>query len=156
MRNNVSISRKCYEAIKELPHVVQGEVMDAVFRYVFYEEQLPLEGITRSAFLLIKPMVEPKEQKISSTTPIAARKKSFADELKPYLPTYGKDLLNDFYKYWAEPNQSNTKFRKEMEKTWDTERRLETWSKRDKSFSKPLGTGKKMDISDNTYKSTSF
>jgi hypothetical protein len=27
-----------------------------------------------------------------------------------------------------EPNKSNTKFRYELEKTWDTERRLKTWN----------------------------
>jgi hypothetical protein len=30
--------------------------------------------------------------------------------------------------YWSEPNKSNTKFRYELEKTWDTERRLKTWN----------------------------
>jgi hypothetical protein len=29
----------------------------------------------------------------------------------------------------GEPNKSNTKFRYELEKTWDTERRLKTWNK---------------------------
>jgi hypothetical protein len=28
----------------------------------------------------------------------------------------------------GEPNKSNTKFRYELEKTWDTERRLKTWN----------------------------
>ena len=45
-------------------------------------------------------------------------------------------MLNDFYKYWTEPNKTLTKFRQEMEKTWDLERRLETWAKNDKNFSK--------------------
>jgi hypothetical protein len=134
MRNSISIPRKCYEAIKELPYVVQGEVWDAVFNYIFNDVITPLEGVSRSAFLLIKPMIEPKQQKVSTLVPLADRKKQFVDELQPLLPKYGKDLLNDFYKYWAEPNQSQTKMRKELEKTWETERRLETWAKRDKNF----------------------
>lgn len=65
------------------------------------------------------------------------RKLKFADTLKPFLDIYGKELLNDFYKYWTEPNKSNTKFKQELEKTWSLERRLETWAKNDKNFNKP-------------------
>jgi uncharacterized protein YihD (DUF1040 family) len=70
------------------------------------------------------------------------RKLSFSDTLKPYLDVYGKDFLNDFYRYWAEPNKSGTKFKQELEKTWDLERRLETWAKNDKSFSKSASSRK--------------
>lgn len=62
------------------------------------------------------------------------RKLKFACTLEPFLNTYGKEFLNDFYKYWTEPNKSNTKFKQELEKTWSLERRLETWAKNDKNF----------------------
>lgn len=65
---------------------------------------------------------------------ITERKLKFADTLKPFLSVYGKELLNDFYFYWSEPNQSNTKMRFEMQKTWSIELRLKTWSKNDKNF----------------------
>jgi hypothetical protein len=71
---------------------------------------------------------------------IEERKLKFADTLKPFLETYGKDLLNDFFKYWTEPNKSNTKFKQELEKTWSLERRLETWSNNDKNFNKDKQT----------------
>lgn len=57
------------------------------------------------------------------------RKLKFSDTLKPYLAKYGAPMLNDFFRYWTEPNKSNTKFRQEMEKTWDLARRLDTWSR---------------------------
>lgn len=66
---------------------------------------------------------------------IDMRKSRFADTLKPFLPKYGKDFLNDFYSYWTEPNISNTKFKKELQKTWSLERRLETWAKNENKFS---------------------
>jgi len=71
---------------------------------------------------------------------IDERKLKFSSTLTPFLQTYGKDMLNDFYKYWTEPNKSNTKFKQELEKTWSLERRLETWSKNDfnKSKSTPI------------------
>jgi len=65
---------------------------------------------------------------------IDERKLKFASTLEPFLKSYGKDLLNQFYKYWTEPNKSNTKFKQELEKTWSLERRLETWSRNDKNF----------------------
>lgn len=71
---------------------------------------------------------------------IDTRKQKFKESLEPFLQTYGKDLLNNFYKYWTEPNKSNTKFRMELEKTWSLERRLETWANNDKGFNKQTAT----------------
>jgi len=64
------------------------------------------------------------------------RKLKFADTLKPFLSKFSKDMLNDFYRYWTEPNKSGTKFRQELEKAWDLQRRLDTWAKRDNTFNK--------------------
>ena len=74
-----------------------------------------------------------KKDKINN---IEERKLKFASTLKPFLEIYGKDLINEFYKYWTEPNKSNTKFKQELEKTWSLERRLETWAKNDTNFNK--------------------
>lgn len=73
-----------------------------------------------------------KENKIK----LVERKLKFSSTIEPFIQKYGKDFLNDFYKYWSEPNKSHTKFRQELEKTWDLERRLETWAKNDKNFNK--------------------
>jgi len=62
---------------------------------------------------------------------IDERKLKFASTLKPFVSVYGREMLNEFYAYWTEPNKSNTKFKQELEKTWSLERRLETWSKND-------------------------
>lgn len=96
-------------------------------------------GIRKPNLLPPKGSVNPqrkekeiKEDKIKED--LEARKLKFSSTLKPFLETYGKDFLNDFYKYWAEPNKSKTKFKQELEKTWDLERRLEMWSRNDKNF----------------------
>lgn len=60
---------------------------------------------------------------------IDARKLKFAQSLKPFVDVYSKELIREFYDYWVEPNKSNSKFRQELQKTWDTERRLKTWNK---------------------------
>jgi hypothetical protein len=73
---------------------------------------------------------------VNKNNNIGERKLKFTSTLKPFESKYGKDLLNDFFKYWTEPNKSQTKFRAEMEKTWDVELRLSTWASRDKNFNK--------------------
>jgi len=72
--------------------------------------------------------VEVKD-KVKEITDIDTRKLKFAHSLKPFLEIYSKETIREFYEYWVEPNKSNSKFRQELQKTWDTKRRLETWSK---------------------------
>ncbi len=72
--------------------------------------------------------VEVKE-KVKEYNNIDSRKLKFAHSLKEYISVYSKETIRDFYEYWVEPNKSNTKFRQEMQKTWDTKRRLKTWTK---------------------------
>jgi hypothetical protein len=43
-------------------------------------------------------------------------------------------MLNEFYFYWTEKNKSGSKMKFEMEKTWDTKRRLGTWKRNSKRF----------------------
>jgi hypothetical protein len=62
---------------------------------------------------------------------IDSRKLEFSQSLKPFLDLYGKDMLNNFYEYWTEENKSNTKFKQELQKTWNLKSRLERWSKND-------------------------
>jgi len=65
---------------------------------------------------------------------IERRKLLFADTLKPFYEKYPPKLINDFFNYWTEPNKSGSKFKQELQKTWDTGRRLETWAAREKDF----------------------
>lgn len=102
------------------------------------ETQKNLVSVTEKTQSKVKES-KGKESKVkNSKEDISARKLKFSSTLEPFLETYGKELLNDFYKYWTEPNISKTKFRKELERTWDVERRLATWAKNDKNF-KPDG-----------------
>jgi len=74
--------------------------------------------------------------KIRIEKDIKDRKLKFSESLKPFLEVYGKEMLNDFYKYWTEPNKSKTKFRMESQKFWDLKKRLSTWDKN--NFDKKL------------------
>jgi len=72
-----------------------------------------------------------KEDKINS---LEARSQIFKDSLLQYKDKYQVNMLKEFYNYWTEPNQSKTKMRFELEKTWSLDRRLETWAKRENLF----------------------
>ena len=66
---------------------------------------------------------------------IEERKLKFAQTLEPFLNTYGKEMLNTFYHYWTEPDQTKKpKMRFEKEKFWDLNRRLVTWKGKEKNF----------------------
>lgn len=61
---------------------------------------------------------------------IEDRKILFKASLNFFETLYPEKMIIDFYDYWTEPNKSGTKFRQELEKTWDIARRLRTWSER--------------------------
>lgn len=61
-------------------------------------------------------------------------KKEFYDSLIPYVQTYGKATVREFYDYWTETNKSMTKMRFQMEKTWDTSKRISRWARNNKQI----------------------
>lgn len=75
-----------------------------------------------------------KEVAASAATPEEELKKradKFYNTLVPYVETYGREMIRQFYDYWTEPNKSKTRMRYELERTWDTKRRLNTWASRE-------------------------
>lgn len=59
MRDSFIFYRSFYEAIKELPRDVQGEVYTAIMEYSLYgKETENLKPIARSVFTLIKPQID--------------------------------------------------------------------------------------------------
>ena len=62
--------------------------------------------------------------------------------LTPYLDLYGKDMLNEFFSYWTEYGENDFKVRYQKEKSFSVERRLSTWSNRNKSFAPKQNGGR--------------
>ena len=79
-----------------------------------------------------KEPTPPKKQDAHSA--IEARKDVFYKSLVPFVTTYGRDMIRSFFDYWSEFNRSQTKMRFELERTWQTSRRLATWASRDNNF----------------------
>lgn len=60
------------------------------------------------------------------------REHEFGESLIPYVEKYSKETIRAFFNYWTERNKSGTKMRFELEKTWETAKRLQTWVSREK------------------------
>jgi arabinogalactan endo-1,4-beta-galactosidase len=54
------------------------------------------------------------------------REQSFKTEI--FAIKEFKNIAQDFFEYWSEPNKSRSKMKWEMEKTWDLTRRLRRWA----------------------------
>lgn len=90
----------------------------------------------------------PKKSLEEKQKEMAIRQQEFYNSLVEFVPKYGKEMIRSFYDYWSEPNKSQTKFKKEMQDTWDTSRRLVKWEENQEKFGKgikktdtPVATG---------------
>ena len=68
------------------------------------------------------------------------REKKFEQSLVPFVisrgGTYEPTMIRAFFNYWTERNKSGTKMRFELEKTWETSKRLVTWANNEKEYGK--------------------
>ena len=73
-------------------------------------------------------------------------------DLREIFDDYEESILNGFIDYWTEPNKSNTKMKYELNKTWETKRRLKTWANNQKKWDKPkTKTMSKLDAQINAW-----
>ena len=199
--------RSFYEAIKELPRDVQGEIYTAIMEYSLYGREIEnLKPIARSVFVLIKPTLDanaaryanakkggapkgrcnnpngrrgaiqeqtenkPKtnqeqtenktyvdvdvdvdvlkkenEKEKKKRDQLASKQKNEEDLIRiensfrfnatAQMAVYPREMIDAFCDYWLEKNKSGTKFRFQLEKTWDMSKRLARWAKNDSKFS---------------------
>lgn len=74
-----------------------------------------------------------KKDKEEVRNNIEERIRIFKDSVFSFTQ-YPTEMLTAFFNYWSEHNHSQTKFKKELQETWDTAKRLTTWANRDKNF----------------------
>lgn len=84
--------------------------------------------------------IKPKKTNEEVKAETSKRMKAFYNSLIPFVQTYGKEMVREFYDYWSETNKSGSKMRWEQEKTWVLEKRLQRWANNDKLKSKNNGT----------------
>lgn len=89
------------------------------------------EEIKENEIINVSPKVEPKQKTFKQFTI-----EDFKNDIAIYKESYTSKTLNDFYTYWIEKNTKGImKF--QLQKTWETELRLKTWSKNEENF-KPI------------------
>ena len=106
--------------------------------------QLCNEGINNNDNSPIIKNVKDNNTSINntSTNNISNRKNEFVFEVLSF--DYDESILNGFIDYWTEPNKSNTKMKYELQKTWETKRRIKTWANNQKKWDKPKSNKKTM------------
>ena len=101
-----------------------------------YDIDLKNEQVLKQVFEHLFELYRNENESNSSiNNNIEIRNENFKKLLIPFKQTYSIELLKAFFDYWTEPNHTKTKMRFELEKTFDVERRLTTWKKRDNNFS---------------------
>lgn len=71
-----------------------------------------------------------KKEGVTVKTKIEIAQDKLKEEMTQYVDKYTKDMLNDFYRYWAEANTKTGKCKYQMMDTWETSKRLITWNSR--------------------------
>lgn len=62
--------------------------------------------------------------------------KEFYEEIAKYTNLHPRERLRAFYDYWKEKNAAGTKMKFQLERTWETKSRLETWERNETIFGK--------------------
>ena len=79
----------------------------------------------------ISPNGETKKKvSLASSPTLEKRKSDFYQSMVPFASLYDREMLNDFYQYWTELDKRRRHMRFEMQKTWETGKRLSTWSRK--------------------------
>jgi hypothetical protein len=60
---------------------------------------------------------------------LAERQLNFRNEVFSFSYVYHETMLQKFYDYWSEKTRVGYKMKMETQKTWETQKRLATWSK---------------------------
>lgn len=87
------------------------------------------ENVNENNNILLVKETKPKKS-------IEDRKTDFKNKVYEIMIVEGIDinLTKEFFNYWTEPNQSKTKLKFELEKTYDISRRISTWVKNNEKF----------------------
>ena len=70
----------------------------------------------------------------SASAPLEERREAFINSLKPYVETYGKEMVNEFYRYWGATSTRGKLMAFEKEKSWNLPSRLNKWRQNSQKF----------------------
>lgn len=84
-----------------------------------------LKGDVKPQSILEYNKLEYNKEQLNNIT---IREAEFKNSLQPFINTYSKDMLNDFFSYWTEKKPKGRKMLFEMNRTWDVSKRLVRWN----------------------------
>ena len=136
----VAINEQLLSDSTDIPLNQIGIIISKLLKDCILTNKENIFSISNFKTYWIKPKVQRKKKDVVvSAKPLKERMHDFGMSLTPYLVEnggkYPKEMIRAFYDYWTEPNQSNTKMKWELQKTWSTAGRLATWASRDRNFS---------------------
>ena len=73
----------------------------------------------------------PAPKKIDWKEKREQRKKEFYESLAPFIGTYTKEMLRDFYEYWTEHGENDRLVKHEKKDSFSVSRRLANWHRND-------------------------
>lgn len=131
--------RTCLERLKDTGEIeIQSSNRFSVITICNYDiyQPIQLENVqqTSNECPAEDQPSKPKKTKEQVKAETDKRMKDFYTSLIPYVQTYGKHMVREFYDYWSETNKSGSKMRWEQQPTWVLEKRLQYWSQRDKNY----------------------
>lgn len=117
------------KAIEKIPMLPDGELIKIIGKVTKSDKKL-----------LIKARIEKTRQ-------------SFMNDCGMFVGQYDKEMVRAFFDYWTELNTPRTKMRFEMEKTWETSKRLATWNKNQSKFNGRNSITQKSGVSEDYQRS---
>lgn len=109
MRESMVIYRSFFEAIKELPKANQAEVWNAVFEFGLNQNEVELNGISKTIFTLIKPQIEANLKRYVNGTKPKTKQKESKTEAKPKQEISKSEAnVNDNVNDNVNENENNT------------------------------------------------
>lgn len=140
-KNNINVQKTAISATKRKVNKTKKEnisddmskkAADAPFPTPTENLSAEIKGGIRDSKATLTPIAPPP-------SPVEKRERTFRDSLIPFVSKYGEEMIRAFCDYWTERNKSGTKMRFEMEKTWDTARRLVRWDMNNNKFKRDYG-----------------
>lgn len=89
-------------------------------------------GKRKSTQQSTQQVTQSKTTHSKTKTSLKEREHEFGESLIPYVEKYSKETIRAFFNYWSEKGKSGDYMRFELEKTWETAKRLQTWASREK------------------------
>ena len=89
-------------------------------------------GKRKSTQQVTQQVTQSKTTPSKTKTSLKEREHEFGESLIPYIEKYSKETIRAFFNYWSEKSKSGAYMRFELEKTWETSKRLQTWASREK------------------------